>query len=134
MSEHPLEDHDRRDYDIPPGDTARILAITYTVGFFAVILPLLWVDIPDGNENIVLQLVGILSIIQTGIVAFYFGGSKAAEVSLKAGVAGRAKADSALQDIAKQIPAVLPVPETPKVDAIAVPAQTLKVSKKKGRA
>ncbi len=124
-------EHDRRDYDIPPGDTARILAVLYTVGYFAVILPLIWIDMPDGNKDVVLQLVGILSIIETGIVSFFFGGSKAAEVSLKAGVAGRAKADSAIQDIAKAVPAVLPavLPDTPKTDTIAVPAQNLKVSK-----
>ena len=124
---------DRRESDVPIGDTARILAIVYTVGYFCVILPLIWIDMPDGNKDVVLQLIGILSIIQTSIVAFFFGGSKAAEVSLKAGVAGRAKADSALQDIAKAVPAVLPavIPDTPKTDLIAVPAQNLKVSKKK---
>lgn len=100
---------DRREGDMPLGDTARILAILYTIGFFAMVFTVMWRGIPEGNKDVVLQLIGILSIIQSGIVAFYFGGSKSASDSQRAGQAGRAAADAAIQDIARAVPAVLPV-------------------------
>ena len=105
MSEFPPPE--RRTNDIGIGDTARILAILYTAGFFIMVMTLLWKEVPPANKDVINQLVAILSIIQTGIVAFYFGGSKAAEVAQKAGVEGRAKADEALQSIATAIPTVL---------------------------
>jgi hypothetical protein len=119
-----LNPPDRRDTDIPIGDTARILAIIYTLGYFAMVLIVLWRGIPAENKDVVLQLIGILSIIQTGIVAFYFGGSKAAELSQRAGVVGRAQADAAIQEIAKAAPVIAagaPAPikaEEVKIDAL----------------
>lgn len=98
----------RTNVETPLGDTARILAILYTVGYFIVIFTVIWAKVPIENKDIILQLVGILSIIESTVVAFFFGGSKAAELSVKANVEGKAKADDALQTIAKAIPDVLP--------------------------
>ncbi len=101
--------HDRRESDTPVGDTARILAIMYTLGYFVMVGILMLQGVPEANKDVINTLVGMLSIIQTGIIGYYFGGSKSAEVSQKAGVAGRAQADAALQEIAKAVPAVLPI-------------------------
>lgn len=122
----------RNTIDTPLGDTARILAIMYTVGYFVVILSVMWRGIPTENKDVVLQLIGILSIIQTGIVAFYFGGSKSAEVSLQAGVAGRAQADAAIQEIARAAP-VKPITNgvPPVVDTVKIDAETVNVAPKK---
>lgn len=106
---------DRRTTDTALGDTARILAIMYTLGFFGMVGILMLKGIPADNKDVVNTLVGILSVIQTGIIGYYFGGSKTAEVAQKAGVEGRAKADEALQSIAKSVPDVLPL-VVPKVD------------------
>lgn len=82
--------NDRRAGDTPLFDTARMLALIYTLGYFGVVFVVLWNGIPPESKDVVLQLIGILSIIQTGIVAFYFGGSKAKE-----------RSDSVMQEIAK---------------------------------
>lgn len=91
----------RRVTDIPFGDTGRILAIIYTVGYFAMVLTVMWKGIPSENKDVILQLIGILSIIQTTVVTFYFGGSKAAEVSQRHNAMARERAESAIQEIAK---------------------------------
>src|SRR5450759_430679 len=104
-----MSEHERRLYDIPPGDTARILALMYTLGYFSLVMTLMWQGIPAENKDVVNTLVGMLTIIQTGIVGFYFGGSKSAEIAQKAGVVGRVQADTAIQQIAKAIPAIDPI-------------------------
>lgn len=119
---------DRRLSDIPLGDTSRILAIMYTLGFFGVVFSVTWYKIPLENKELVAQVMGILSVIQTGIIGYFFGSSRSAEVSLKAGVASRQKADSTIQDIAKATPTNGAIPEAPK-DKIVVPEQVLKVTK-----
>lgn len=102
------QDKRRRDTDTPLGDTARILALMYTLGYFVLIISLMWKGIPEDNKDVVNTLVGILSIIQTGIINYYFGGSKAVDAAQRAGVSGRAQADAVIQDIAKAVPAVIP--------------------------
>ncbi len=101
---------DRREGDTPLGDTARILAIMYTIGFFIIVLTLMLRGIPAENKDAINLLLGMLGLIQAGIVKFYFDGTKAAETSIKAGIAGRLKADDAIQEIAKAVPAALPIP------------------------
>lgn len=73
----------RRASDTPLGDTARIIAIFYTLGYFVVVMTLMWKDVPPSNKEIVFQLVGILSIIQSGITAYLYGASKSAEHTTK---------------------------------------------------
>ena len=91
---------------MPLLDTSRILAILYTLGFFAMVFTMMWRGIPTENKDAINQLIGTLTIIQTGIVAFYFGGSKASEVMQQKLTLGRDKADAAVQEIAKSAPAV----------------------------
>lgn len=119
---------DRRIGDIPWGDTSRILAIMYTLGFMVFVCSVTWFQIPEANEKIVAQILAIISMIQSGIVGYFFGSSKSAEVSLKAGVVARQKADSTIQDIAKAPPTN--GIEAPK-DKIVVPEQVLKITKPK---
>ena len=83
------------------GDTARVIAIIYTIGYFAFIFMLFWKAIPENNTRVIDQLVAILSINQTGIVGFYFGGSKAAVDSQKLIAASKERAETTVQDIAK---------------------------------
>lgn len=92
---------ERRANDTPAGDTARILAILYTLGFIGMVGALLIVNVPPDNKDIVISLVSIMATVQVGIVNFYFGSSKNAEVSQKAAIVAKDKADSSLQVIAK---------------------------------
>lgn len=120
---------DRRDTDIPVGDTARILAILYTIGFFAIVITLMLRGIPAENKDAINLLLGMLGLIQAGIVKFYFDGTKAAETSIKAGIAGRLKADDALQNIALKVPELPPAPVKPivKTETMQVAAEQVNV-------
>ena len=98
--------------DIPLGEPARILAILYTIGYFAIVFMMMLRPLPDGNEASLNQLIGALTIIQTGIIAFYFRGSKADETAQNKIMASKEKADAALVEIAKAAPAPV-VPTVP---------------------
>jgi hypothetical protein len=103
------EEEQRRDgraTDIPILDTARILAIMYTLGFFGIVLLMMTRGIPADNKDAINGLLGALTIVQSGIVQFYFGGSKASETMQQKLVSGKERADAAVQDIAKAAPAV----------------------------
>lgn len=99
---------DKRVTDIPLGDPARILAILYTIGYFAIVFMMMLRPLPEGNESALNQLIGALTIIQTGIIAFYFRGSKADETTQNKIMAGKEKTDAAILEIAKAAPAVAP--------------------------
>lgn len=92
---------DRRTTDISLGDTSRILAILYTLGFLTMSGMLFFIDVPENNRIIVTAVVSIMASVQTGIVGYYFGSSKNAEVSQKAAIVAKEKADTSLQTIAK---------------------------------
>ncbi len=100
------EEEGRRVTDTPLLDTSRILAILYTLGFFAIVFVMMLRGIPQENADAINQLLGALTIIQTTIVAFFFGGSKGAETMQKQLTVSKDKADSTVQDIAKSAPAV----------------------------
>ena len=96
---------ERRAADIPLGDTARILAVLYTLGYFAIVFMMMLRPLPEGNEGSLNQLIGALTIIQTGIIAFYFRGTKTDETVQNKIMASKEKADAALVEIAKAAPA-----------------------------
>src|SRR6266850_479526 len=91
---------ERRTSDIPLGDTSRILAIMYTIGFMGMAAALLLIDVPKDNQQIITSLVSIMATVQVGIVGYYFGSSKNAEVSQKAGIVARDRAEGSLHEIA----------------------------------
>lgn len=93
-------EHERRKTDIPLGDTSRILAILYTIGFLIMSGMLFFIDVPTDNRILVTSVVSIMSAVQTGIVGYYFGSSKNAEVSQKAAILSKDKAETSLQTIA----------------------------------
>lgn len=101
---------ERRDSDIPTWDTGRILAILYTVLFGGMVAGLFFVPIPEANQATINQLIGIMSAIQLAVIKFYFDGTKSAETTIKAGIAGRVKADDVLQNIALKVPDLPPMP------------------------
>src|SRR5260221_355677 len=94
---------DRRATDIAVGDTARILAILYTIGFFGLVLSLMWREVPAANKEAILLLLGMLGVVQAGIVKYFFDGSKTAELGQRAVLVGKEKADTAIQEIAKAV-------------------------------
>lgn len=91
---------ERRVGDTKWCDIACVIAILYTIGYFLLVWKLMSSAIPTENKDIVNALIGILSVIQSGIVQYYFGGSKSADVSQRAAIDGRAKADAAIQTVA----------------------------------
>ena len=97
---------DGRATDIPLLDTARILAIMYTLGFFGIVLLMMTRGIPADNKDAINGLLGALTIVQSGIVQFYFGGSKTAETMQTRAILGRERADATVQEIARAAPTV----------------------------
>lgn len=91
---------ERRITDTPIFDTSRILAIMYTLGFFGMVWILMVDGIPLENKDAINQLIGALTIIQTGIVSFYFGGSKAGEAMQQKLASSKDRAETVLQEIA----------------------------------
>lgn len=97
---------ERRATDTPLLEPARLLAVMYTIGFFGIVLIMMTKGIPAENKDAINGLLGALTIVQSGIVQFYFGGSKGAETMQRQLTAGKAQADATVQDIAKAAPAV----------------------------
>ena len=128
---------DRRSNDIPWGEPARILAILYTIGYFAIVFMMMSSPLPDGNEASLNQLIGALTIIQTGIIAFYFRGSKADETVQNKIMASKDKTDDALVQIAKAAPAPIAaevpaaLPPAAAVDTMNVQAENVEVNQPK---
>jgi hypothetical protein len=56
--------------------TPRFLAYATFAGFFAVLLVLAFIDIPNANTQAVIYLLGSLQTILAGVVAYYFGSSE----------------------------------------------------------
>lgn len=56
--------------------TPRVLAYCTFAGFFAVLLVLAFIDIPNANTQAVIYLLGSLQTILAGVVAYYFGSSE----------------------------------------------------------
>lgn len=102
-----MESSNRRITDANWCDIACVIAILYTVGYFLVIWSVVTHPIPAENRDAFNILLGILSVIQAGIVQFYFGGSRSAEMSQKANIEGRAKSDSAIQSVATSVPSAV---------------------------
>lgn len=53
-------------------DPAFLLAVLYTIGFMIFVLSPLWYVIPIENEKIVSQLLPVMSMIQGGIVQYFY--------------------------------------------------------------
>lgn len=105
-------------------DGAYLLAILYTVGYLAMIAALFFVEMPSSNREAFLALVGIMSAAQLGIIKYYYDGTKAHDTTARAGIAEKARVSETLQEIAKAVPAALPIvaaapPQPPDTDGIA---------------
>lgn len=89
-----------------------MLATIYTLGYFYIVYLMITQPLPDGNEGAINQLIGALTIIQTAIVQYYFGGSKSAEKAQTQIADSKAKSDIVIGEIAKAapVPAVIPAP------------------------
>jgi len=66
-----------RDREVKTGDnTTRILALSYTLGYFTILAFVFFSKIPPENANVLNTLLGVLSTVQVGIINYYFGSSK----------------------------------------------------------
>lgn len=120
---------DRRAGDTPWGDTTRILAVVYILGFLAFVGGLFFVPIPTGNKDLILTIAGIMSTIQAAIIGYYFGSSKAAEASQRTIAASKDRADTTLQEIAKApIVAATVAAEAIKTDDVQIDAKGAAIS------
>ena len=109
---------DKRVTDTPLFDPARILAMIYTLGYFYIVYLMMTTVLPDGNEGALNQLIGALTIIQTTIVQYYFGGSKSAEKAQTQIAASKEKSDVVIGEIAKAAPAPVIVPVVPQSEGV----------------
>ena len=110
-------------------DPAFLLAILYTIGFFAFLFSLIHFTLPKANEQMIGQLVPVLSMIQGGIIQYFY--QKRAEAIAE-------KKDETIQELTKatttaltkSIPPV-PTPATPSgdVETVNMVADTVNVSK-----
>jgi len=60
-------------------DAAIWLGTLVIVGFFATLVGLFTLEIPDANRDLILTLAGMLGGMVTGVTGYYFGASKQAE-------------------------------------------------------
>jgi hypothetical protein len=126
---------EKRSTDTPLLDPARIIATIYTLGYFYIVYLAMTTTLPDGNEAMLNQLLGALTIIQTAIVQYYFGGSKSAEKAQTQIADSKAKSDVVIGEIAKAapVPAIIPqgAPGAPiSTDTMTVTANTANVTEK----
>lgn len=84
-----------------PSDVSGWLAIIYTIGFIGLAVLLYFYEIPASNKDALLYLFGILSGIELTIIAFYFGGNKAAEATQRATEQRQGRAAAVVEEIAK---------------------------------
>lgn len=69
-------------------DPAFVLAIVYTIAFVGMAFVMMLVPIKDENVSIAQQILSIMSIIQAGIVGYYYGSSKTMTDSQKSATTG----------------------------------------------
>ena len=82
-------------------DGAYALALLYTLGYLAMMLALMFVNIPENNRELLLTLAGIMSAAQLGIIKHYYDGSKIAETAQVANIGRARAADAVIQGIAQ---------------------------------
>lgn len=105
-------------------DPAFLLAILYTWGFFGFIFCTILVPIPESNQDLVKQLLPVLSMIQGGIVQYFYTKSQQLAAEKKD------ETISKFADVAKIAAASTPpIPADTKVDKMNVEAETVVVKK-----
>ena len=55
--------------------TPRNLSIAAFVGFFGILLSMMFYDFPDNNHDVMMVMIGVLGGMVTSIVSYYFGSS-----------------------------------------------------------
>lgn len=100
-----------------PMDVAGALALVYTFGFIVTVALLLFRDIPAGNKDPLMQVLGLMSAIQMAIVAFYYGSSKSGEATQRAIEQRQGRSEAVVQEIAKA------TPQAPRVDSPGNPTK-----------
>lgn len=126
-------------------DPAFLLAILYTIGFFGFIFSALNREVPAPNKDLISQLLPVLSMIQGGIVQYFY---------TKAATAIAEKKDETIQQLAKTasttattaavvagvpvsalpnnpipVPTPNPTELSPTVDTVNLKAETVNVDK-----
>jgi hypothetical protein len=96
---------DRR-FNFQPIESSYGLATLYTIGFLGLIFSLLHTEIPSGNRELMLTLVGIMSAAQLAIIKFFYDGSRSADKAQQANIARSVKSEATLQEIAKAVPTI----------------------------
>lgn len=106
-----------------PLDIGGVLAILYTIVYFAMVGLLFFKSIPPENKDLINTLVGIMSAVQMAIIQWVFGSSKNAEAQQRSSEQRQGRAESVVQKIAETVPvaalaavggpAVTPAPRNP---------------------
>lgn len=60
-------------------NTPRILAGVVTIGFFGILVTLMFYPIPDTSRDITNVMLGVLGSAWSGVVAYYFGSSSSSD-------------------------------------------------------
>lgn len=82
-------------------DPAFLLAILYTIGFFGFLFSLIQVQLPPANEQMIGQLVPVLSMIQGGIIQYFYQKSQQQSAEKK---------DETITSLSKTVAATVPTP------------------------
>ena len=65
-----------REREAATGDvTPRVLAVGLTISFLAVLVALMFIDIPDGSREVLYILAGALASAYMAVITYYFGSS-----------------------------------------------------------
>lgn len=107
-------------------DPAFLLAIVYTIGFFGFSLLLQLKAVPSENKDMVSQLIPVLSMIQGGIVQYFYQRAKDAVAEKKDDaiktLAQTAATTATTAAIAAGVPSsALPKPDSPSVAPLVPP-------------
>jgi hypothetical protein len=94
------EESDRRLFERPCWDAQLIMGVLYMILFGAMIILQYVVDIPAGNEESIKILISNMTLIQAGIVGYFFGSSKNTESVQRALAQGNERTTNVVRELA----------------------------------
>lgn len=102
-------------------DPAFILAFMFVCGFFGIAFMVILKDIPKESQNIVQQLIAIVSMIMSAMAGYFYGQTKIGKDAQEASDVRKDKVDAVITDLAKSAASTPQIQGTTDVKAKEMP-------------